>query len=190
MLNSLTIPLPTTACAFPLCSCLGDLQDYFSTGTTLHPQQLLHTGSTVAMAMSVAEKRGREREGEQKIGKSIQSWQGNNWFHYIQPADSLYHQWQGDGRHRERACVCVWAVINYCWGQGWGGRTHWLNETKPTVYPSDISLPPSQESEGAQTNPIILIKYFLVLQRTKRWAVYTAKALIRSPCSVQTRSLG
>lgn len=132
----------------------------------------------------------RGREGEQKIGKSIQSWQGNNWFHYIQPADSLYHQWQGDGRHRERACVCVWAVINYCWGQGWGGRTHWLNETKPTVYPSDISLPPSQESEGAQTNPIILIKYFLVLQRTKRWAVYTAKALIRSPCSVQTRSLG
>ena len=127
----------------PCCSCFGDLQDYFSTGTTLHPQQLLRTRSTVAMAISVAGKKkrareqGREGEREQKKRKkkkekrkSIQSWQGNNWFHYIQPADSLYHQWQGDGRHTERACVCVWAVINYCWGQGCAGRTPWLNETK------------------------------------------------------------
>lgn len=111
---------------FPLCSCFGDLQDYFSTGTTLHPQQLFHTGSTVAMAISVEKKRGSVK----KKRKSIWSWQGNNWFHYIQPADSLYHQWQGDGRHGERACVCVWVVINYCWGQGCAGRTHWLNETK------------------------------------------------------------
>lgn len=112
----------------PFCSCFGDLQDYFSTGTTLHPQQLLHTGSTVAMAIAVAVI--KERVREQKKRKSIQSWQGNNWFHYIQPADSLYHQWQGNGRHPERASVCVWAVINYCWGQGCVGRTPWLNETK------------------------------------------------------------
>lgn len=66
MLNSLTIstPLPTTASALH-CSCFGDLQDFFfffSTGTTLHPQQL-HTGSTVAMAISMAE---RERESKNK----------------------------------------------------------------------------------------------------------------------------
>ena len=49
-----------------LCSCFGDLQDYFSTGTTLHPQQLFLTGSTVAMAMSVAEKRERVQKKEKK----------------------------------------------------------------------------------------------------------------------------
>lgn len=118
----------------PLCSCFGDLQDYFFMGTTLHPQQLLHTGSTVAMAISVPKKREKWREGgreqKKKKKKSIQSWQGNNWFHYIQPADSLYHQWQGDGRHAKTACVRVWVVINYCWGQGCAGHTPWLNETK------------------------------------------------------------
>lgn len=89
----------------PFCSCFGDLQDYFSTGTTLHPQQLLHPGSTVAMAISVAWKktrlseRGRSQK-EKKKEKSIQSWQENNWFHYIRPADSLYHQWQGDDKQQ------------------------------------------------------------------------------------------
>lgn len=75
-------------------------------------------------------KREREREGARKKRKSIQGWQGNNWFHYIQPADSLYHRWQGDGRQAEGACICVWVVINYCRGQGCTGRTRWLNETK------------------------------------------------------------
>lgn len=59
----------------PLCLCFGDLQDYFFMGTTLHPQQLLHTGSTVAMAIfepGKEEKRERkkeiEREGEKEKG--------------------------------------------------------------------------------------------------------------------------
>lgn len=41
----------------PFCSCFADLQDYFSTRTTLHPQQLLHTGSTVAIAIFIVEKK-------------------------------------------------------------------------------------------------------------------------------------
>lgn len=53
----------------PLCSCFGDLQDYFFMGTTLHPQQLLHTGSTVAMAISVPEKKDREMERGREGGK-------------------------------------------------------------------------------------------------------------------------
>lgn len=48
----------------PLRLCFGDLQDYFFMGTTLHPQQLLYTGSTVAMAIfepGKEEKREREK---------------------------------------------------------------------------------------------------------------------------------
>lgn len=81
MLNTL-LPLDRSATTsykrvcLPLCLCFGDLQDYFFMGTTLHPQQLLHTGSTVAMAIFEPGKegkkkkreKGREREG---VGKKI-----------------------------------------------------------------------------------------------------------------------
>lgn len=131
MLNSLTIPtpLPTTASAFLSALVLGICKIIF-------PRELLYILNSYSIQdlqlpwQYLWQKKEREREQKKKKKKSVQSWQGNNWFHYIQPADSLYHQWQGDGRHGEKACVCVWAVINYCWGQGWAGRTSWLNETK------------------------------------------------------------
>lgn len=136
MLNSLTIPtpLPTTASAFLAALVLGICKIIF-------PRELLYILNSYSVQdlqlpwqylwQKKKESQGeRERGSKKKKRESIQSWQGNNWFHYIQPADSLYHQWQGDGRHTERACVCVWVVINYCWGQGCAGRTPWLNETK------------------------------------------------------------
>lgn len=58
----------------PLRLCFGDLQDYFFMGTTLHPQQLLHTGSTVAMAIfepGKEEKRERKKESGREKEKRI-----------------------------------------------------------------------------------------------------------------------
>lgn len=182
MLNSLSIrkPLPTTAFAFlsvlvwGICKIIFFHENYFTSSTAI-PYRIHSCHGNI----------GGKRE-QKKKGESIQSWQGNNWFHYIQPADSLYHQWQGDGR-REGACVCVWAVINYCPGQSCETiLTDWM---RPNLYPSDISQPPTQESGGAETNPMILIKYFLALQCRERPAVYTAKAPVRFPCSVQPCSL-
>lgn len=77
-------------------------------GTTLHPQQLLHTGSTVAMAIfepGKEEKRERMREGVRERdwggkellvlrerGSSAKSRQGNSRFSSAQPAaDSFHH---------------------------------------------------------------------------------------------------
>lgn len=52
---------------------------------------------------------------------------------------------------------------------------------RPNLYPSDISQSLLQESEGAETNPIILIKHFLLLQHAKCLAVYIPEALIQLP---------
>lgn len=57
----------------PLFLCFGDLQDYFFMGTTLHPQQLLHTGSTVAMAIFEPGKEGKKRR--EKRGERGREWE-------------------------------------------------------------------------------------------------------------------
>lgn len=65
-------------------------------------KRLFHTGSTVAMAICVVEKKSPQKKEK---GRSVQTWQGNNWFHYIQPADSpMTVQWQARWK---RLCLCL-----------------------------------------------------------------------------------
>lgn len=150
MLNSLTVPASASLSALVL----GIWEIiFFSFGTTLHPTATPYRiYSCHGNICSEGRERKREREQRRKK-KSILSWQRINWFYYSQPSDSFHHRWRGDGGPAEGA-VCVWVVINYCWGLGHAGHTPWLSETQL------ISQPPSLERKGAKTNPIILIKHF------------------------------
>lgn len=148
MLNSPTIPhhflqphLPPSLPLFRGFARLFFHGNYF-TSSTATPYRIYSCHGNIWARERENREREGDREGEgvekkrkreweiKKKRKSIESWQGNNWFHYIQPADSLYHRWQGDGGPAKEADVCVWVVINYCRGQGCAGHTPWLNETK------------------------------------------------------------
>lgn len=70
--NPLSAKIPNPHLSYNcICSCFGDLQDYFSTGTTLHPQQLLNTGSTVAIAISGQGGKNGEKQRERKEEEKV-----------------------------------------------------------------------------------------------------------------------